>query len=149
MVWGAISTTRRSQLVIVRNNLNGQRYVNDILQPHLIPFLNAHNNPMTFQQDNARPHAAHVTQQYLNQNNVNVLPWPSMSADMNPIEHLWDRIEVDIRRQNRRFARTIDMENALLQVWQAVPQRDVRTLCLSMRRRCTACFNAFGRHTRY
>ena len=88
MVWGAISTTGRSQLVIVRNNLNGQRYVNDILQPHLIPFLNTHNNPMTFQQDNARPHAAHVTQQYLNQNNVNVLPWPSMSADMNPIEHL-------------------------------------------------------------
>ena len=51
-----------------------------------------------------------------------------MSADMNPIEHLWDRIEVDIRRQNRRIARNIDMENALLQAWQAVPQRDMRTL---------------------
>ena len=149
MVWGAISTTGRSQLVIIRNNLNGQRYVNNILQPHLIPFLNTHNNVMTFQQDNARPHTAQVTTQFLNQNNINILPWPSMSADMNPIEHLWDRIEVDIRRQNRRFTRIDEMENALLQAWQAVPQRDLRTLCLSMRRRCTACFNAIGGHTKY
>ena len=72
-----------------------------------------------------------------------------MSGDMNPIEHLWDKIEVDIRRQNRRFTRIDEMENALLQAWQAVPQRDLRTLCLSMRRRCTACFNAIGGHTKY
>ena len=74
MVWGAISTTGRSQLVIVRNNLNGKRYVNDILQPHLIPFLNAHNNPMTFQQDNARPHAAQLTQNHLANLGIPLLP---------------------------------------------------------------------------
>ena len=104
---------------------------------------------MTFQQDNARPHAAQVTQQFLNQNNINVLPWPSMSPDMNPIEHLWDMIELDIRRQNPRFRRIVDMENALFQAWQRVQQRDVRTLCLSMRRRCTACLAAMGGHTKY
>ena len=28
--------------------------------------------------------------QFLNRNNVNVLPWPAVSPDMNPIEHIWD-----------------------------------------------------------
>jgi transposase len=37
------------------------------------------------QQNNARPHAARVTMDYLEQNNINVLPWPSKSPDLNLI----------------------------------------------------------------
>ena len=90
-----------------------------------------------------------ITRQFLNQNNINVLPWPSMSPDINPIEHSWDRMERDIRRQQLRFRRIQDMENALIQAWLAIPQRDVRRLYLSMRRRCTAVLDAAGGHTRY
>jgi transposase len=38
-----------------------------------------------FQQGNARPHTARVTMDYLEQNNINVLPWPSKSPDLNPV----------------------------------------------------------------
>ena len=38
-----------------------------------------------FQQDNARPYTARVAMNFLTQNNVNVLPWPSKSPDFNPI----------------------------------------------------------------
>ena len=34
------------------------------------------------------------------------------------------------------------MENALIQAWLAIPQRDVRRLYLSMRRHCTAVLDA-------
>ena len=148
MVWGAISASGKSQLVIVRNNLNAQRYIDDCLQQHLIPFMNPHNN-MSFQHDNTCPHAAVITQQFLNQNNISVLPWPSMSPAMNPIKQLWDRIDRDIRQQHPRFRRIVDIENALLQAWQGIPQRDIRRLCLSMRRRCTALGCARGGHTSY
>ena len=37
---------------------------------------------MTFQQDNAR-----ITTQFLQQNNIDLLPWLSMSPDLSPIEH--------------------------------------------------------------
>jgi transposase len=26
------------------------------------------------------------------QNGVNVLPWPAVSPDQNPIEHMWDEV---------------------------------------------------------
>ena len=46
---------------------------------------------LTFQHDNARPHTALVTANFLAQNNVNVLPWPALSPDMNPVEHIWSK----------------------------------------------------------
>ena len=147
MVWGAISATGKSQLVIVRGNLTAQRYIDDCLRPHLIPFIQRHNNAMTFQQDNARSHVAHLTRHFLNNNNINVLQWPAMSPDLNPIEHLWDRLDRDVRHQQPR---TIpQLENALVNAWNGLNHMDVRRLCLSMRRRCTAVIKTGGGHTRY
>ena len=51
MVLGAISATRKSPLVIIQGRLSAQRYVDDVLRPVLIPFINQHQNVMTFQHD--------------------------------------------------------------------------------------------------
>ncbi|GFS57697.1 transposable element Tcb1 transposase [Trichonephila clavipes] len=40
MVWGAIAYDSRSTLIVMRETLKGQRYVDDILRPHVRPFLN-------------------------------------------------------------------------------------------------------------
>ncbi|GFU21817.1 transposable element Tcb2 transposase [Trichonephila clavipes] len=40
MVWGAIAYDSRSTLIVMRGTLTGQRYVDDILRPHVGPFLN-------------------------------------------------------------------------------------------------------------
>ncbi|GFX54890.1 transposable element Tcb2 transposase [Trichonephila clavipes] len=40
MVWGAIAYDSWSTLIVMRRNLTGQRYVDDILRPHVEPFLN-------------------------------------------------------------------------------------------------------------
>ena len=47
--------------------------------------------------DNARPQVARICRQFLNRNNVNVLPWPAVSPDMNPIEHIWDYLGRKVR----------------------------------------------------
>ncbi|GFS87560.1 transposable element Tcb1 transposase [Trichonephila clavipes] len=54
---GVIAYDSRSTLIVMRGTLTGQRYVDDILRPHLGRFLNGLPG---FQQDNARPHAARV-----------------------------------------------------------------------------------------
>ncbi|GFY01651.1 transposable element Tc1 transposase [Trichonephila clavipes] len=40
MVWGVIAYDSRSTLIVMRRTLTGQRYVDDILRPHVEPFLN-------------------------------------------------------------------------------------------------------------
>ncbi|GFS58100.1 transposable element Tc1 transposase [Trichonephila clavipes] len=61
---GAIAYDSRSTLIVMRGTLTGQRYVDDILRPHVGPFLNSLPGAI-FQQDNARPHTARVSQDYL------------------------------------------------------------------------------------
>ncbi|GFX44184.1 uncharacterized protein TNCV_4119801 [Trichonephila clavipes] len=48
----------------MRGTLTDQRYVDDILRPHVGPFPNGLQGAI-FQQDNARPHTARVAQDFL------------------------------------------------------------------------------------
>lgn len=148
MVWGAISWNHRTELVVINGNLNAQQYCNQILHPHVIPFIRRYGQRLVFQQDNARPHTARATQQFLQTNNIAVLPRPARSPDLLPFEHVWDILGRNVR--SRHNARNIqELGNALQIEWNAIPQNDIRNVIGSMRRRCNACVQAGGGHTRY
>ena len=144
-----ISTMGKSQLVIIQGNLTANHYIDICLRPHLLPFVNQHNQHMQFQHDNAHPHTAIVTRDFLTQNQINTLPWSSLSTYLNPIEHLWDRINRDIRSQIVQPRTLHQLAQAVTDAWNRVAQMDIRRLVLSMRRRCTAVVAAQGGHTRY
>ena len=115
---------RKTNLIVVQGNLNAQGYINQILQPEAVPFL---QRPAILMHDNARPHVARICQQFLNRNNVNILPWPSLSSDMNPIEHIWDYLGRKVRaRGNVHNLR--DLENTLIQEWNNIAKRRYQTL---------------------
>ena len=88
MVWAGICHDDRTRLKIVQGTLNAVKYSDDILDPIVLLFLQQRNVDHVFQHDNARCHVARVCQNFLNQNHIRVLPWPTLSPDLSPIEHL-------------------------------------------------------------
>lgn len=149
MVWGGICGDVKTRLVVIRGNMNAQRYRDDILQPVVVPFMQQQPAGIVYQHDNARPHTAMLTQNFLNDANIQVLPWPACSPDMNPIEHLWDHLNRQVRNRPVPPVNLQELEQCLLDEWQRIPPNVIRRLTSSARRRVLACIDAHGGHTRY
>uniref|UniRef100_A0A4W5N2G4 Tc1-like transposase DDE domain-containing protein n=1 Tax=Hucho hucho TaxID=62062 RepID=A0A4W5N2G4_9TELE len=148
MVWGGVSQHHRTELVVIAGNLNAVRYREDILLPHVVPFLQAHPG-MTLQHDNATSHTARSVRDFLQDRNVSVLPWPAKSPDLNHIEHVWDLLDRRVRPRAIPPRNVRELAGALVEEWGNISQQELANLVQSMIRRCTAVLNAAGGHTRY
>lgn len=149
MVWAGISHNFKTDLVVIDGTLTGQGYLDQVIDPHVVPFMRRNGGNFIFMDDNARPHRALVVTNRLRQAGIQSMDWPARSPDLNPIEHAWDELG---RRLSRRLHQPTDLaelRTALVQEWNAMPQDVVRRLVMSMRRRCVACVTARGGHTRY
>ncbi|GFY30917.1 transposable element Tcb1 transposase [Trichonephila clavipes] len=142
MVWGAMAFDSRSTLIVMRGTLADQRYVDDILRPHVGPFLNGLPGEI-FQQDNARPHTARVAQDFLHR--FRTLSWPARSSDLSPVEHVWDQLNW----QMLSCFSVHDLELAVQDLWVHLPQDNIRCLIKSMPDRVAACIATGGGPTRY
>ena len=147
MVWGAIKFGWCCQLAVIEDNLTSQRYIDDVVTPHVLPYFR--NNPNSvFMHDNARPHAVRRTT-YLQINNIVTLPWPSYSQDMNPIEHLWDHLDRRVRSRQPGPQNLCQLRQMLIDEWNNFPQYGINRLITSMPRRVAALSRPRGGHTRY
>jgi transposase len=78
---------------------------------------------LKFQHDNAE--APCICTQFLEAENVPVLPWPAYSADMSPIEHVWDALD----RQSVPVPANIQqLRTSIEEEWDNIPQATINSL---------------------
>ena len=68
-----------------RNGYLARSYI-DALEQALLPI---YKPGRFFQQDNAKIHVVHVTQEWFEEHGIWVIDWPAYSPDMSLIEHVW------------------------------------------------------------
>ena len=83
-----ISSNGRTTLVVVPGSLTGCVYIDEILQPHVVPYLHQMGQNVIFQDNNVRPHRVRIVDDFLRQNGVEQLEWRPMSTDLSCIEHV-------------------------------------------------------------
>ena len=94
-------------------------------------------------------HVAHIARAVLQEENIQEIEWPAVSPDLNPIEPVFDRLDRSVRGRPVSPQTPQDVEQALIEEWNLIPQRDLRRLIRSMPRRCQTVINARGGHTLY
>ncbi|GFU73895.1 transposable element Tcb1 transposase [Trichonephila clavipes] len=72
MVWGGIGYDPRTPLVRIAVTLNSQRYISEMLEPVVLPYLQGLVTAI-FQQDNARPHMARIVQSFFVNHQIELL----------------------------------------------------------------------------
>ena len=130
-VCGCFFFVCKLDLYVLDGNLTGQKYRDNVLAPRVVPHFDNHalaDRPM-FMDDNARPHRARIVQHFLQQEAVQTIPWPAMSPDMNPIEHVWDFIGRKINQRNPKCQNIDELRTAILQEWQQFPKNGFGVLC--------------------
>jgi hypothetical protein len=80
MVWAGISIDNRTDLVVVPGRLN---YIENILEDHMVPAAYGVGQNCILMQDNAKPHTAGITRNFLQERRIQVMEWPALSPDLN------------------------------------------------------------------
>ena len=144
-----VEFTMVEELNVLHDTVNGERY-RQLLQTELIPYARRHfRRNFLLQHDNATPHRARVVQDFLQQQQIDQLPWPAYSPDCNLIEHAWDTLDRAVRNRDIQPSNLDELARALQEEWRNIGQRAMNKLVESMPRRIQAVLDSRGGYTRY
>ncbi|GFT15112.1 transposable element Tcb2 transposase [Trichonephila clavipes] len=150
LVYGGISIDGRTDLYIIRDGpLTARRYRDEILRPIVVPYAAAIGDDFILMDDNSRPHRANLVEDSLFEEGIVRMEWPAYSPDMNPIEHVWDALGRRVAGRQPPPQTLQELERALLEEWDKIPQLVINSLIDSMPQRCSALLAVRGNHTPY
>ena len=78
---------------------------------------------------------------------VKVMDWPSMSLDLNPIEHLWGTLKWKVKERN--VSNIHQLHDVIMEEWEMIPVATCEALVNSMSRRVKAMLENNAGYTKY
>lgn len=136
----------------IEGRFNSQTYVRileDIMLPSVTQLYG--NNNFVYQQDNCPVHTAAIIREWFVNNNIELLPWPSRSPDINPIENVWGLLVKKIYRRDFFPQNANQLWEAVQESWEELSHDENLWLTLigSMPRRLEKVLQANGAITKY
>ncbi|KAG2466651.1 TCB1 transposase, partial [Polypterus senegalus] len=148
MLWGCVSSAGTGRLVRVKGKMTAEMY-RHILDENLLqsaPDLRL-GQQFFFQQDNDPKHTAKISKEWLQDNSVNVLEWPSHSPDLNLFEHLWRDLKMAVHRCFPSYL--MELERCCKEEWAKLAKDRCARLVASCSKRLETVIAAKGASTKY
>ncbi|GFU88516.1 transposable element Tcb2 transposase [Trichonephila clavipes] len=133
MVWAGIMINGRTRLHVVANGtMTGQRYIDEVLLPHVRLFRGAVGDKFSFMDDNATCHRTLAVQDCLDSEGIQRLVSPAHSPDLNPIENVSDALGRQVAGRNYPPTNRNTLIRALTEKWDKLPQQLLDNVVQSM-----------------
>ena len=131
------------ELYFIEGNMNSKMYC-EILQQSMIPSLQKLGSRAVFQHDNDPKHTSKTTIALLKRLRVKVMDRPSMSPDLNPIEHLWGILKRKMKVC--KVSNICRIRDVVMEEWKSIPVATCEALVNSMPRIVKAVLDNDGGH---
>ena len=142
------SSSGVGSLIFIDGNMMGESY-REILENNLLKSVEklSMSHDWVFQHDNDPKHRAAIVPNWLNRNGVERFHWPSFSSDLNPIEHLWDEVERQLKKRQPKSQN--ELKESLIEVWHRIELSTLKKLVDSVSNRLNEVIRTKGYPTRY
>jgi hypothetical protein len=147
MAWGCISYNGVGRLVFIEDTMDKYEYANILANNLQESAEEMGMNYYIFQHDNDPKHTSMYVKEFFEENEIEVLKWPSQSPDLNPIEHVWSHIKRELAGKN--FRNKNELKEELVRLWKNIPKKLLEKLIDSMPKRIRSVLKANGKHTSY
>ena len=160
--WGTIGYGYKSSLIFVsgtgkRGALKQSDYLSQILEPHIQSILETFAEITHQLRPSAEPlfiedgNTAHghkssnnCCQRFRTKHGIVLMPHPSISPDMNPIEKCWRYIKQALHRRRNQPTTVAEMEAAVREEWERIPQQWINDLILKQEHWVTVLMERHG-----
>ncbi|GFX90955.1 transposable element Tcb2 transposase [Trichonephila clavipes] len=147
LVYGGISIDGRTDIYIIRDGpLTARRYRDEILRPIVVPYAAEIGDDFILMDDNCRPPRANLVEDFRFEEGIVRMEWPACFPDRDPIEHVWDALGRRVAGHQPPPQTLQELERALLEEWDRIPQLVINSLIDSMPQRSSVVLSLNSRN---